>query len=232
MATKKAKVLIDFIQVEPSKKVEQSQVKFDKISKAVGTFDTPDLDMMVYEKDIANADNLIKLVDGGDHSLIEERDTAIRLLDADNRMLAAYVTRKANGNEVIIQLAGFTSTVTVTVKAKEPEQAILQGGPGKLIGGLALEATILEFAARYTFVVGQDLSNVTFDKGNVIVNPAPTVAAGETAPIVYPVVIRTTKSNKAVINNLDTRKDFQCICFGTSTAGSGKESEMIIAKSL
>ena len=232
MATKKAKVLVDFIEVEATKKVEQSQIKHDRIMKAAGTFVTPDVDMGDYQSDIEVADKLIKIVDGGDKSQTKAKETAIRLLDSDNRTLGNYVTRIAKGDETIIQLANFTPTVTLTIKAKVPNQAVINGCPGKLIGGLALEAKILEFATRYTFVAGQDLSNVTFEKGNVIVNPPPALAAGETAPIIYPVVIRTTKSNKAVINDLDTRKDFQCICFGTSTAGSGKESEMIIAKSL
>ena len=229
MATKKAKVLDDFTDVPAAKKMEQSQVKHDKIDKAVIVFITPDVDMMAYQKHIENATNLIEIVDGGDKSRTKEKNDAITQVDDDNRMLALYVTRISNGSEAIIQLAGFTPTKTVTTKAKVPEQSVIKGGPGKLVGGVSIESDILEFAVRYTFVVGKDLNNVTFDNGNVVINSP--IAVDGVIPASYPVVVRTTKLNKAVVNNLTSREDYQCICFGTSTAGSGKPSATIIVKS-
>ncbi|MEI6488260.1 MAG: hypothetical protein WCP52_04825 [Bacteroidota bacterium] len=231
MAQKNAKVLEDFIAVTPTKKIEQSTIKHNKIVAAVSTFANPDLDMVTFKKDIDNADDLIKKVDAGDKSKTEERNAAIRLLDADLRLLAAYVTRIAKGSEAIIQLAGFTSIKTIVTKAKVPQQPVITGGPGKLIGELALESNKLEFATRYTFVASEDLSLVSFDNGTVIVT-IPPVVEGTTPTTQPPIYIRTEKKNKTIINNLETRKEFQCVCFASSTAGSSVESEIIVAKSL
>ena len=229
MSKKTAKVLFDFIEVTATKKIEDSQIRHDKILAAVSTFATPDVDMITYQKDIDKADGLIKLVDGGDKSKTEDRTDAIRLLDSDNRILANYVTRIAKGSEAIIQLASFTPTKTVISPVKIPEQAVLTGTPGKVMGDIKLEVDKLEGASTYTYIVGKDLSNVSFDNGTVIMNPPPAVEG--VIPPSAPVMVRTSRSNKATIHNLESRTDYQCISFGTSTAGSGKVSQVIIVKS-
>jgi hypothetical protein len=218
--TKKAKVKEDFIDDSPAIKIDKSYIKYQKMKENNDTFPSPDKDLEEFKSDIEKLEEYYKAVEAGDHSKIAARDAAEAVVNNDLRILANYVSRIANGSEAIIVLAGFTPTKTEITKSQIPAQAVLQGSPGKVIGALELKVAKVEFAIRYTFIVAQNLSGVSMSNGTVTVSANSQVIS-----------IKTTNLNKVTFTDLETRTNYSCICFATSTVGSGIFSEAITVKS-
>ena len=218
--SRKAKAKIDFIDDSMAAKIEKSRLKSAKIADAAATFVTPDLALGTFNTNIDTFETLYQAVEGGDHSKIAARDAAEVVLDNNLRTLAAYVSRIANGSESIIVLGGFTPTKTDIPKSQIPAQPAMNGQTGKVMGELELSVGAVQFAIRYTFIVGEDLSHVAVVNGCVVVTT--------TNQTVY---VKTTNLNKVTFTNLLTRVNFQCMCFATSTVGGGLPCDVIVVKS-
>ena len=217
---RKARVKVDFIKDGPATKIEKSRLKSTKIADAASTFVTPDLSLATFNTNIDAFETQYLVVEGGDHSKMAARDAAEILVDNNLRTLAAYVSRIANGSESIIALAGFVATQTEIPKAQIPAQPHLNGQPGKVMGEIELSVGAVEFAIRYTFIIGIDVSHVSVANGTV------TVFTSNQA-----VYVKSTNLNKVTFVNLDTRVNYQCMCFATSTAGAGLPCDIMIVKS-
>ncbi len=227
---RKPVVKIDFILKSIPDKLEFAQLVHDHVKANPLKFVTPDLDLLVFQQDIDELRNQYGLAQAGDHVAEEKVKNLVKVMNDDLRVMAKYVSRVAKGDAAVIVLAGFTSTKTEIVKSKRPVKGVLTGMPGTEIGGIAFKGEKLEFAIHYVFVVGRDLSGLTYKNDTVIAQPKLIDPTDPTKGI-YPIVIKTHKLPTVEIDGLDTRVNYECVYFGVSTVGNGDASDVIIVAS-
>jgi hypothetical protein len=175
----------------------------------------------VFKDDYENLRKAYDDAQEGSHEAVAQMHTYEKVVNDDLRVLARYTDRIANGNEAIIFMAGFVPTKTEITKAQAPAKGDVSAKPGSEMGAMVINITKLEFAIMYTFIIGKNLSGVSFNGQNIII--------GNGAEQVY--IVHDNKP-AVEVKGLDTRVNYQIIAFGTSTAGRGIPSNIATGTTL
>jgi len=149
---KKIKVLIDFIRLSVAAKIVFYRNVVSRLRANGSIFENPDVSLNDCDLLISNVERTSMAAADGGHSAIVAMHAAVDAADDAFRILAAYVDRKANGDETIIAISGFSASRQPTTFQK-PELTVINGSNS---GNAKLVAKAVPKAGSYIWQYAKD----------------------------------------------------------------------------
>ncbi len=149
---KKTRVLLDFVKLAIAEKIAFYR---NVISKLTGNaaYPNPDVALAEAKTSVDKLENLFLASRDGSHSIISAMHAAEDETDDLFRILAAYVSRIANGDEALILSSGFDYMKQPAAKQKD----ILAVENGDVSGSVFLVARAVDKAGSYIWQMAKDV---------------------------------------------------------------------------
>ncbi len=210
-------VIMDFLKLNPSDLCDRSDDIVTKLNANVATFATPDYDTTTMQDDTKETRIHIKGALRGDKNEKVLLKDAVKKQKGGMKTNGKYVSKISKGVESVMNLGGYNATKGETTPGKTPDKPKnFVSAPTTIRKVVEMEVDKLDFADDYTFIIGKDLSGVTFN-GNAIVIVSAT-----------PVTTITSTKKKVTIGDQPSNVLLQCMSFGVNRkAGRGIPSEII-----
>ena len=210
-------VIMDFLKLNPSDLCDRSDDIVAKLNSNIATFATPDYDTATMQEDTKETRKHIKGALRGNKDEKVLLKESVKKQKGGMKMNGKYVSKISRGMESVMNLGGYNASKGETTTGKTPDKPKnFVSSPSSTRKVVEMEVDKLDFADDYTFIIGQDLSGVTFN-GNAIVTVG-----------VTPITTLTSTRRKVTIGDQPSNVLLQCMSFGTNRkAGRGIPSEII-----
>lgn len=218
----KAKVKINFIKLAVPQKIQYAKDRVIDIT-GNGNFTIPEPPLADITSAANDLETKYNLAQGGGPAQTTAQNESEKVLDERMRKLAAYVSRIADGNVVIITSAGFTPTQT------EPSPLGLPGKAENLVlkhgeqsGTILTECDKVNGAKGYVTII-----TVSAAPPLAIVNGAVVIQSTAVVPAGLFILVHTSTNRKAIYSGLVSGTRYYIRKYAFNAAGKGADSDVI-----
>ena len=209
--TRGAKVSYVFLGDSIAEKIAKGKKVIKGLGDNVGTFGTPDVAVTLLQTRNTNLIDAEDAITNGDisHTAFTFRNNKEKEWNHEYKLEGAYVNRIGNGDEHVINLGGYDSTVIETTPWVKPlVLANIKVSYFDILGGLHVESDFQEHIESYIYFIGTGTFSVVNDQ--LIMAPGAVLLA-----------LKGDTHRKTDMTGIVRRTDLSLWAYGINRAGSG-----------